>query len=186
MNTFKHKFYIDEKPYTVFVDSSNNEYKRIVINNKEVVNEKYTLSLNRSAYIIYYPIKIGNDELVISIDDNSIIHEYNIYLNGISLTDESRLDEKYKSAKEAIEKGFFNFLKNNWLKILAKYIVEFGIGFIGVSVICAYTWRKFKIGLLALFLVIPLAFPLLLAVEWFDNKKIANKYQSCFRPKVEF
>ncbi|MBQ7798850.1 MAG: hypothetical protein IJ370_00005, partial [Oscillospiraceae bacterium] len=75
MNTFKHKFYIDEKLNTVFVDSSNNEYKRIVINNKEVVNEKYTLSLNRSAYIIYYPIKIGNDELVISIDDNSIIHE---------------------------------------------------------------------------------------------------------------
>jgi len=186
MNTFKHKFYIDEKPYTVFVDSSNNEYKRIVINNKEVVNEKYTLSLNRSAYIIYYPIKIGNDELVISIDDNSIIHEYNIYLNGISLTDESRLDEKYKSAQEAIEMGFLEFSKRNWIKVLKNYLIEFIIALISVSLLCAYTLKKIILFFLLIILIIPLAIPLFLVVDWFDNKKIIRKYQSCFRPKVEF
>ena len=113
MNTFTYKFYIENKPYTVFIDSSKDEWKRIIINNKEVVNEKYTLALNRKAYIIYYPINISDNEIVISIDDSPLKHSYNVYLNNVSLLDETNLDDEYLSATSTVEKGFSSFLKNN-------------------------------------------------------------------------
>ena len=113
MNTFSHKFYIDDKPYTVFVDSSQDEYKKIIINNTEIVKEKYTLSLNRKAYIIYYPIEIDKNEIVVSIDDTALNHSYNIYLNGVSLIDDTRLDERYNQAVKITENGFMSFVRRN-------------------------------------------------------------------------
>ena len=95
MNTFEYSFYIDDTIYNIYIDSSKDEWKRIVINNCVLVYEKYTLALNRKAYIIYYPIDLNGNELVISIDDNPIMHQYNIYLDNISLIDGTCLDEQY-------------------------------------------------------------------------------------------
>ena len=116
MNTFEYSFYIGEKLYNVYIDSSADEKKRIVINNTELINENFTLNSNRKAYIIYYPIGLGDDELIISIDDTPIFHKYNIYLNGISLLDETNFKESYDEAAAIVKNGFVNFMKLNWLE----------------------------------------------------------------------
>jgi len=184
MNTFTYKFYIENKPYTVFIDSSKDEWKRIIINNKEVVNEKYTLALNRKAYIIYYPINISDNELVISIDDSPLKHSYNVYLNNVSLLDETNLDDEYLSAISTVEKGFSSFLKNNWFKILIENLFSILATLAGFSLFFWLTLDEFIIRFLLAFIIVPLALPIFIAGEWFHMKNIIKKYKNCFRPTV--
>ena len=186
MNTFSHKFYIDDKPYTIFVDSSQDEYKKIIINNKEIVKEKYTLSLNRKAYIIYYPIEIDKNEIVISIDDTALNHSYNIYLNGVSLIDGTRLDERYNRAVKITENGFMSFVRRNWMKILLQNIVYMIASVIGLSVFHCYTTEQFNIRFLLIFIVVPLLLPVFIAGDWFHEKNIIKKYKNCFRPNLSY
>ena len=109
MNTFECRFVIGEKTYNLYIDSSKDEWKRIVLNNKEVVNDKYTLALNSKAYIIYYPIEIDGNELIVSIDDNPLIHTYNVYLNKKSIIDGTDLEEKIIKSKDLVKNGFLEF-----------------------------------------------------------------------------
>ncbi len=183
MNTFEHDFYVGEKLCTIYVDSSHDEWKRIVINGQELVNEKYTLALNRKAYIIYYPIEVEGNELVISIDDNPLIHTYNLYLNGVSLLDGTRLDEGYLAADSILKEGFKSFLKDNWFKILKENLIYI-IGVVCfMALINGHSEKEFTVRFLLSFVITPIALPAFIAGEWFHNKNIVKKYKSCFRPK---
>ncbi len=183
MNTFRHQFYIGEALYTVFIDSSKDEWKRIVINNKELINEKYTLYLNRNAYTIYYPIDLNGNELVVSIDDSFIIHDYNIYLNGISLLDQSHLEKDYAQANKTVETGLKAFIVQNFFRKSIKAFL-----FVGTFIVIKCLSQKhFNPALsLLLFLLAPIFAFLLILLEWSHNKSIVKKYKKCFRPKITY
>lgn len=184
MNTFEYNLRINDKDYYIFVDSSKNEQKRIVINNEEIVKEKYTLFLNWKAYIIYYPIDIEGNELVISIDDNPIVHKYNVFLNNVSLIDGTYLDSKYKEANLILEKGFKIFAKENWFKIAKEYF-WFILSFVIISIFLdGFTFKEFYIKILLFLLTTPLFLLLFIIMEWYHNKNIVKNYKNCFRPKV--
>ncbi len=183
MNTFECDFFIDRKLYTVFVDLSHDEWKRVVINGQEVVNEKYTLALNRKAYIIHYPVEVDGNELVISIDDDPLVHTYNVYWNGVSILDKTPLDERYTAADSIVKEGFSTFLKGNWVRILKENLFEIIGAVVTLSVLCNYTFREFGLRFLLSFIITPLALPAFIAGEWFHNKNIVKNYKSCFRPK---
>ena len=162
MNTFEDSFYIGDKYYHIFVDSSKNEQKRIVINNKEIINEDYTLAFNSKAYIIYYPIDIDGNELVVAIDDKPIVHIYNLYLNNVSLIDGSQLDNEYLNTKLIVENGFKAFVKNNWFEILKNallFIIFFNIASI------VYDGFDLK-SLIYTLLISPLFSPVFILIEW--------------------
>ena len=186
MNKFEFSFHIDEKAYYIYIDSSKDEWKKISINNIEIVNEKYTLALNKEAYIIYYPIDILGNQLVISIDDNSLIHKYNIYLNKRSLIDDTLLDEQYIMANSILKKGFSHFLKNNWFIIFKENLLAIVGAVITFGIICNYTLFAFSVKFLLSFIIVPLAMPAFIAGEWFHNKNVVKKYKNCFRPKIKF
>ena len=183
MNTFEISFYIDDKPYNLYIDSSKDDWKRIVINNQEIFNEEYTLSLNRHAYIIYYPINIAENELVIAIDDRPLKHIYNVFLNGTSLLDGTQLNENYLKANKLLDEGFKNFLKNNWLKILVENILALISCVVTFALMYNYSQREFNVKFLLVFIIVPLALPAFIAGEWFHTKNIVRKFKNCFRPK---
>ncbi len=181
MNTFELTFTIDDKRYDLFVDSSNDDYKRIVINNKELVNERFTLLFNPRLHKIYYPINISGNSLVVSIDDTSLSHEYNIYLNNVSLLDNTELDEEYTKAIEQTKNGLKNFVKNNWLTILKDNILAIFISFAGVFWLWYHSFRKFIIMFFGIFIIILLLLPAFILGEWLHLKGIIKKHQNCFR-----
>lgn len=186
MNRFEYDFYIENKKYYVFIDTSKDEIKRIVINNQEVVNEEYTLSLNRKAYIIYYPIEINGNELVVSIDDTMLKHEYNLFLNNVSLLDGSQLNDKYIAADLVVKNGLKKFIKNKGLDILKEnllYII--GIIFF-MALVNVYSENEFTLRFLLSFVIVPLFLPLIVLVEWVHNKNIIKKYKNCFRTKRKY
>ncbi len=108
------------------------------------MNEEYTLALNNDAYIIYYPIDVAGNKLVISIDDNPIVHIYNVYLNNVSLVDGTKLNDSYLAVSAVLEKGFLNFFKCNWFKIIKENFLEFIGAVVTVAVICGYTLKEFN------------------------------------------
>ena len=184
MNTFECDFRIAGKLYTVYVDSSHDEWKKIAINGQEIANEKYTLAFNSRAYIIYYPVEVDGNELIISIDDNPLRHIYNIYLNGVSILDKTRVDEQYVTACSIVNKGFATFIKKSWHKILKDNL--FGIigTAITLSALCNLTLNEFGLRILLAFMIMQFALPIFVAGEWFHNRNIVKNYKSCFRPKT--
>ena len=183
MNTFELDFRIGEKYYYLYVDSSKDEWKRIVINNKELVNEKYTLALNRKAYIIYYPIIISDDVLVVSIDDTPLVHKYNVYLNNVSLIDNSRLDAEYKDAIKQTSVGVKKFVKNNWSSILKNNIIALIASLFAYSLWHYHTVKEFTFKFFLIFLIVPIFLPLFVVAEWLHYKNVIKKYKNCFRNK---
>ena len=185
MNTFEYSFYIEEKLYNVYIDSSDDKKKRIVINNIELINEDFTLNLNRKAYIIYYPIELGNNELVISIDDTPIFHKYNIYLNGISLLDKTDLKESYDKAAATVKNGFVNFMKANWSETFKNNFISLIFTAFVLGGATNYTVKTAWLKVLLIIVLVALTLPLFLWLDWLNLKDIIKKYDSCFRPKVK-
>ena len=183
MNTFELDFRIGEKYYYLYVDSSKDEWKRIVINNQELVSEKYTLALNRHAYIIYYPIIISDNVLVVSIDDSPLVHKYNVYLNNVSLIDNSHLDDKYNEAVKQTSVGIKKFIKNNWSSILKNNIIALISSLLAYSLWHYLNAKEFTFMFFLIFLIVPIFLPLFVAVEWLHYKNVIKKYKSCFRKK---
>ena len=166
MNTFEFRFRLDNNVYDVYIDSSKNENKRIVINNCEVINEKYTLSLNNTAYIIYYPIKIGENQLVISIDDKPFEHVYNVYLNNKSLLDGSSIDEKYLQSHLKLKNGFKRFVKENWLNVLKENLIAIVSSVFCCTILLQFTILDMMLRIALAFIIIPVLMPILIFVEW--------------------
>jgi len=184
MNKFTYEYVIDGRNYEFCVDSSKDDNKIITVNGHLALQEKYTLSLNREAYIIYYPIKIGEHEVVISIDDTGIIHEYNIFLDGISGISGKPLNLEYETSESHLTRGIKAFIKNNWLKVLLDYFLSiFGMVLVAAFAI-GYSDKEITIRLLLSLVVIPVLLPVLLLVEWKHNVNIVKKFSRCFRPKV--
>ena len=185
MNTFDFVFYIGEKRYDLYVDSSKNEWKRIVLNNKELFNEEYTIAFNTKAYVIYYPIAIGDDTLVVSINDNELVHDYNVYLNNVSLIDGTRLDQEYKESQKQVEMGFKAFVKSNLLEVARNNIAVL------VAALAAFWafWMQSSMHIAIKIALIALTDPLILAVllvgEWVHCKNVVKKFKSCFRKKEQ-
>ena len=184
MNTFECRFVIGEKTYNLYIDSSKDEWKRIVLNNKEVVNDKYTLALNSKAYIIYYPIEIDGNELIVSIDDNPLIHTYNVYLNKKSIIDGTDLEEKIIKSKDLVKNGFWNFVQNNWLKVFISQLPFFICMAVIWSVKHGFTFRGLCMVVLSACIFLVLWLPVFIIGEWVHNKNIIKKYKNCFRPKM--
>lgn len=184
MNEFDYSLYINEKLYNIYVDSSRDEWKRIVINNVELVNEKYTLTLNRKAYMIYYPIKIGDNELVISIDDAPLSHKYNLYLNNVSVIDGTILTDDYEKSKAITENGFRNFAKKNWKNILKDNLLWLiAPGVISVIILLEPLDKLILRKVIAI-LLLPIMLPLFVIFEWWHNKNVVKKFNNCFRSQT--
>ena len=181
MNRFEYVFYINDKQYYIYVDTSQNEIKKIILNNIEIVNEKYTLALNSKAYIIYYPIKIKEHTLVVSINDKPLKHEYNIFLDGVSLINNKRIDAEYERSKIIVQKGFKKFFCNNWLEILKENILELMLSVCGMAAFWGFALKEFTVKFSLVFIIAPLLLPLFVYIEWIHNKNIVKKYKSCFR-----
>lgn len=186
MNIFEYRIFINEKPYSIYVDSSKDEYKKIIINNTVVVEEKYTLALNKDAYIIYYVILIDGQEVVLSVDDNPLEHKYDIFLDGISLVSGKALDSDYAYAKANLEKGFRNFCRENWRALLKENILSFLLSAIALFALGIWTFDLWFIRILLVLLSVPITLPIFILSEWVYNKNIVRKYPKCFRPKVLF
>ena len=181
MNTFELAFYIGNTRYDLFVDSTQDELKRIVINGKELVNEKFTLNLSRRDSVIYYPIVIGDDELVVSINDEEIVHEYNVYLNNTSLIDGSILNREYEAALAQVKKGFKSFVKDGWPTLLKNNLFSIAATLLVLSAVYYYNAESI-IGVLLLVLFgAPLLFGLFIYGEWTHAKNAVKRFNIRFR-----
>ena len=186
LNIFEYRLILNEEIFNIHVDSSRDEWKKIVINNVELVNEKYTLSLNPRAYIIYYPITLKNDEIIIAIDDRGLQHEYDIYLNGYSLLNGKEIEETVNLAKENICRGFRIFFRLNWKKQLKENIVFFASSFFALSCLGIFTIDKIPFILPVSISIFLSLHPLFMVIEWIHNKNIVKKFTQCFREKIDF
>lgn len=186
MNTFEYRLIINEKPYSIYLDSSKDEWKKIIINNSVVLEEKFTLALNKNAYIIYYVICIDGHEVVLSVDDSPLEHKYDIFLDGISLLTEKALDSDYTIAKENISKGFKKFCKDNWKSLLIASIGSFSVSVVAMFALGTWGFEKWYFRILLALLAIPVTLPIFIIAEWIHNKNIIKKYKNCFRPSINF
>ena len=185
MNKFKYNCIIDGVTYDFFVDTSKGENKIISVNGKTVIEEEYTLSLNKQAYIIYYPIKIKNHTVVISIDDKPLFHEYNIYLDGVSLIDGNRIDKEYEQAKTILQNGTKYFIRHHTLKVLKDNLGAMLSAVLLTAVLNNYENIGIVVRLLLSFVIVPIFMPLFMFVEWKHNEKILKKYKQCFKTEIE-
>ena len=131
--------------------------------------------------MIYYPIIIEDNILVVSIDDTPLIHKYNVYFNNVSLLDNSLLDAEYKDALKQTSVGIKKFIKNNWVSILKNNIFALIASLFAYSIWHYHTAKEFTFMFFLIFLVVPIFLPLFVAVEWLHYKNIINKYKNCFR-----
>ena len=122
MNEFEYRVFIDEVPYSIHFDTHSEDYRRIVVNNKEVYYEdKNDPEFRKSE--IYVPIRIKNTVVILYVDEagteeDAIRHVYKIFVNGVSPIDGEKITDSKIAAKECIKKGFWGFMANK--KIILK------------------------------------------------------------------
>ncbi len=173
-NTFDYRLFIDEVPYSISVDSSDGDRKRIVVNRTVVFDDVCAGFLPPTTDILYFPFVIKNKRIVISIDDREIQHKYNIYVNDVSPIDGSSVYGDLNKAKADVSGGFFGFIKRKWKKILLENLALMVAGY--------FAFREFKKWEFYIAFIVICLVAIVLA-EWLSAKSIIKKFNRRYKIK---
>lgn len=180
VNSFEYRLVIDDVPYTIAVDATEGDRKRIVVNTKVVYDAVCASWMGPRTDIMYFPFYIKNKYIVISIDDRELNFKYNVYVDNVSPIDESNLYDDYNEAKEIIDGGVWNFIKDNWVRILVRLLVLSIAEFPVMRLVFNQETITLESRLLVTVVAVALA-PLLIFGEWWFNLRTVKKFKNRFR-----
>lgn len=179
VNSFEYRIFIDNTPYTIAVDDSQGDRKRIVVNNKVVFDEVCASWMKPRTDIMYIPFYIKNKYIVISIDDRECPFKYNIYIDEVSPIDETNLYDDYNKALKIVNDGFLKYTKNNWERMIYKLIV-LGVGFGGFYSVRHSIDLTTEQRVLAIIIAVGFL-PVFVLWEWWFETRPAKKFKNRFR-----
>lgn len=189
MNEFEYRVFIDETPYSIHFDTHSEDYRSIVVNNKQVYYEdKNDPDFRKSE--IYVPIRIKNTVVILYVDEagteeDPIRHVYKIFVNGVSPIDGEKITDSKIAAKECIKKGFWGFMANKKI-ILKNLAITCPMGFL-VVFDSFKNIRNDLIHYLILFIVtVLLSTFFAMVLDYFTNVSIVKKYKSKFKDIVDY
>ena len=118
MNEFEYRIIIDEIPYSIYFDTHSKEYRKIIVNNKEVYYEDKNDPCFRESEV-YIPIKIKNKVITLYVDEatgeqryDEPVHRYKIFVDGVSPEDGEKITDERDSSFELVKDGFKGYIKN--------------------------------------------------------------------------
>lgn len=184
MNTFDYRIFIDDIPYSIFIDFYTDERKRIVINNQVILNEEPSNRL--SDFNIYLPIKIKEHTITVHVRSEGENRYYDIFIDGISQIDGKSITEPLIIAKENTKDGILEFTKKQWKNILAEVLIPLVIACILNFLTNDYTVEDIKRHILLALSFLPVLFVIFDIFEYFKNKNIIKRFNKKFREEIIF
>lgn len=181
MNTFEHRIFLKGIPYSIFVDSSKGDEKRVIINNREIVKENCSITSFSRRHIIYYPIDINGAKIVIEINDVPLEHEYNLYVDDVSVINGNILSSEYNDALKKSNEGFKAFCKNNWRSTAKDNLFSLLISFVVMFFFAYFNFDGLIVRTILTIVFLPLYLPIFLVAEWVHIKNLLKNYKNCFR-----
>ena len=179
MNKFEYRIRINDIPYSINVDTSEGDFVRIVVNQTVIFNEKCASWMSPRTDIMYFPFRIKDKSIVLSVDDRELQHKYNIYVDDISPIDQTGLYDDYDRALKIVNGGFVNYIKSHWHKILIK------MGILAISFPWfALLYREEILTpnqMLFVSVVATLLTPMLILGEWWFEIRTVKRFKNRFR-----
>lgn len=191
MNEFEYRIFIDDIPYSIHFDTHSEEYRKVIVNNKEVYYEDKNDPDFRESEI-YIPIKIKDKVITLYVDEvtgeqrhDEPVHIYKIFIDGISPEDGEKITDDRDSSFELVKDGFKGYVKNK--KLMKKALLT-SIVLMGFAYLIRF-FKNFQINLVELGLYLAgtiLLFVFVVITSYFSNKSTVRKYENKFKAVIDF
>jgi len=181
VNSFEHRIFIDDIPYTIAVDATDGDRKRIVVNKTVVYDDICASWMSPKCDIMYFSFYIKNKYIVVSVDDRELTFKYNIFIDNVSPIDGADIEDDYRKASSTLKNGLKQFVKSNCIRFLIESIL-LGVALPFFNLVTdgeKLTPMSFLIAGVSVIVF----FPVFIIAEWGINKSIVKNYKKRFRNK---
>ena len=181
VNSFEYRVFIDDVPYTIAVDATDGDRKRIVVNKTVVYDDICASWMSPRCDIMYFSFYIKNKYIVVSIDDRELTFKYNIFIDNVSPIDEANIDDDYRKASETVKNGFKQFVRTSYKRLIVESVLlSVALPFFGLVM---YGDRLSVTHLILAPISTIVFFPVFTISEWWLKKEILKNYKKRFRNK---
>ena len=180
-NKFYYRLFLDEIPYSISVEITEDTDISIIINNTKVVSERFqssAKSLYNTDFTYYYPIRIKKYEIIVSVISKDAELQYNVFVNGKSPVDSSLLNDELDSYKKTVDEGIIKFFRSDYRKNL-KYLLT---GLVAAPIAAAMDFKHSLLLIAAVLIADPIiVLPIATFFDWIVIKNKIKNYSKRFR-----
>ena len=184
-NRFYYRLFLDEIPYSISVEITEDTDISIIINNTKVVSESFqssAKSLYNTDFTYYYPIRIKKYEIIVSVISKDAELQYNVFVNGKSPVDNSLLNDELDLYKKTVDEGIIKFFRSDYKKNL-KYLL---IGLVAAPIVAAIDFKHSLLLIAAVLIADPIiVLPIATFFDWIVIKNKIKNYSRRFRYNSE-